>query len=1029
MARSIVLIAAAGLCALFPMISAEAMGETIQRIAIDVLEPDRRTQEIGQFPVSVGLVFPDGELKSIPGGRVVDESGQPVPFEAEVTGWWDREHTRAKWLLLHFNASPGKQYAFEIGQAPAPPAGAPLASIRDGAVVVDTGPLKARIAPGQANLFAELLLNGKPILQPLETSNVLVADDGSAQTPGTLESWDIQLESATPHRASIKAGGVYRFPDAKPMARIDLRYQFFKGEPFVRVYHTFTWMVQDVAMGVRELGLRLKPTGIDSNGRVRIGTSPDSRETYEIDWSPGTSISATQESGTRFSVVRNGTVERDGTHLGGWIELAGDDGRRVSVALRYAWQTYPTELAVTKDGLINLSFWPGGGERMSFTPEAIMGSEIFYHPSWKRYEFSKDAGHFVNNYEKTKGFMYTAEGAALTHELLIGLYDDATMTRSVEQLAEVTNRPLVLRQDPAAAMRVPFMGFDLMPRQLAEKYADIERAVDQLGAIAMGRWIGENNFGLLRFGMVRWSKHSDETYYRWMDNVQYDQQLIPWLLFMRGGDRRWFEDGEITSRYAMDMNVNHFNTRGTPPGYMATCGGALPFPNFTFVNYNMKGQKLHFLAYYYHLTGYPRAKDVLDTVIRGTTEFTRQQKKDGVPLSGGREMYNMNMFWANAYEETLDPEIAEYAADSRTATIDREYHPDINKFDDPVIYLYNGLVLQDRVFADQRLRETMLKHLAGSMLQVNELGGIERQNDVIAAPWAYGQTGDDRYARVAWDVARGMADLVPDAVFTTGEEPPYYPYPYLGNSLLRQHLLPILTGASLGDRLNLPADAPRILDDLYVFLTPEKGHLGPSKGEVFVRSRKDGPLALRILGRAGKSPLHATISTRDGREIRTLAIEPVGRPSLVAYRADVELPSATAGEVYRIAMHGQEPIAVAVLGDAQIVHHLPEGAAYGNEPLSGGQDFTPVHMVTRATADIIAFLGKSKLPFTIRDAKTGELLLRPTDFNAAELRRNVGAGRMILLTVSGTRTAVEWTTQGMSPYFASSLERWFDPTE
>ena len=92
----------------------------------------------------------------------------------------------------------------------------------------------------------------------------------------------------------------------------------------------------------------------------------------------------------------------------------------------------------------------------------------------------------------------------------------------------------------------------------------------------MARWISEDNYGLLRFGMVRWSKHGDYTYYRWMDNTQYDQQFIPWLLFMRGGDRQFFDDGEITSRYCMDLNVNHYNTRGSPTGYMATCGGALP---------------------------------------------------------------------------------------------------------------------------------------------------------------------------------------------------------------------------------------------------------------------------------------------------------------------------------------------------------------------------------------------------------------------------------------------------------------------
>jgi len=31
------------------------------------------------------------------------------------------------------------------------------------------------------------------------------------------------------------------------MARLDLRHQFFRGESFVRIYHTLTWMVPNIS--------------------------------------------------------------------------------------------------------------------------------------------------------------------------------------------------------------------------------------------------------------------------------------------------------------------------------------------------------------------------------------------------------------------------------------------------------------------------------------------------------------------------------------------------------------------------------------------------------------------------------------------------------------------------------------------------------------------------------------------------------------------------------------------------------------
>ena len=60
-------------------------------------------------------VFPDGELTSVPGGRLVDDGGMPVPFEAEATGWWNTQKSRPKWLLLHFKVSTDRRYLFEPG--------------------------------------------------------------------------------------------------------------------------------------------------------------------------------------------------------------------------------------------------------------------------------------------------------------------------------------------------------------------------------------------------------------------------------------------------------------------------------------------------------------------------------------------------------------------------------------------------------------------------------------------------------------------------------------------------------------------------------------------------------------------------------------------------------------------------------------------------------------------------------------------------------------------------------------------------
>ncbi|NQT94128.1 MAG: hypothetical protein HQ559_15305 [Lentisphaerae bacterium] len=653
-----------------------------------------------------------------------------------------------------------------------------------------------------------------------------------------------------------------------------------------------------------------------------------------------------------------------------------------------------------------------------------MTPKIFNHRTWGNFAFSNKQGHFVNNYKDAPGFLYTAEGAAWTHEIVFGFHDARTK-RTPARLNSVTQHPVVLRQDPEQAMKVPFMGFNIMPRQ-PQKYPNIERAVDWLGRLSMARWISEGNYGMFRFGMVRWSRHGEHTYYRWMDNTQYDQQMIPWLLFMRGGGRTWFEDGEVTSRYCMDLNVNHYNTRGSPTGYMATCGGALPFPNFAFTSWNMKGMKLHFLYYYWHLTGYRRAKDVLDEVIAGTKEFTRREAETKYPHNweGGREMYNMNRFWALAYQETLDPEVAAFARVSREVTVNREWKLKEKQFNGPIVYLYGGLVLQQRVFEDAALRSVMLEHLKHEMLPIDEIGGIRSISDSIGCQWAYEQTKDLRFAEAGWDVARGMADLVPSVDLAT-EQVPNYPYTYLGNGINRLHLLPILVGASLGDQLGFEVHRPRRLRNTFFTLKAPAKKGEPCTGVAYLLAREDGSLKARVVMRAGTEAAEVLL-TRPNGEVAVKA-QPAPKDGLV--QARIALPNVKKGDSFRIEIRFPGAARYLVATDARLVYHLPPNQPQGNAPLCGGQNYTPQRFYCRTTDDHADYVNRIPRPYSIHDATTEELLFRPSRFDAHQAPPPVGRNRMVVFTVRGCRAVYEWQLRGTSPFVAPTLDQWFDPGE
>ena len=1013
-------------------------------IPLEVLEPAQRTGLIRDFPVSVGLVFPEGELRAAPGGALRDDRGQPVPFEAEATGWWSPKKDSVKWLLLRFQASTDRQYTFKPDGKPTAFGGEPLASEQGEAIVVRTGPLEAQIHKSKPGLFQTLELNDQPMLTALDQDLVLVADDDENETEGTLADWDVTVEASTPFQASIKATGYYQGADDKPIARLDLRYGFFRDESFVRLEHTLTWMLRKPEVGIRELAVRLRPAMPEAE-TVRVGRSDYTPDAFQATGN----VLALQEEGDRFSITVDGKAGPEGKHLGGWVALSGAEGRSVSLSLRHAWETFPTAFAV-RDGETQVQLWPSEGERLRFTPDGIMPPDFFHSNIWKHFWFSMEEGHHVNEYRYRRGnkgekipspfYLYTAEGVALTHEMTLGFHDART-SRTPAELNSLTQHPMVLRQDPASALRVPFMGFDLMPVD-RDKHPNVERAVDLLGRMAMMRWVKQHSYGFLRFGMVRWAYplYPSTGLYRWMDNVQYDQQLIPWMLFMRGGDRQFYEDGQIVSRYAMDVNTNHYNTRGFPTGYQATCGGGMPFPHLGFLLWNMKGQKIHFLSYAYHLTGSRRAKEVLDEVIAGTKKFVLSLSDDPAERhSTAREIYNMNQFWVTAYEETWDPEIGKLCRESREFTASREYNAELNVFRAPQVYLYNGMVMQQRLSGDPKLREAMLRHLGANMLCIEDLHGVRSVMDTIGCPWAYEQTQNPSYADAAWDVARTLADLIPDADLDPDKP---IAYVYCGNQILRHFLMPILAGASLGDRLGYAPDRPFRTRDAFFYLQPVKGELGKARVAARVRARRDGDLKLRALlrGQPGM-PVAVRATQGDDAPVAELTLEASNAAAAERHtprtrnrnEGELVLPQARKGAIYAVTFEGRRPRAqVRLVGDADIVYHFPPDDQYAAAPLSGGQYYAGVRLFTRSLGDTVTVETNSNIyhiPYTLRDAETGELIHRYALGDPLRQEHKVGQGRLLQFLMAGARAYKGWRFEGVSPWFAASKGEWFDPAE
>ncbi len=999
-------------------------------IPIEILEPADRPAPVRQFPVAVGLVFPDGELAAVPGGAVVDSHGAAVPFDAQATGWWDAGKTRVKWLLLNFRADGGGRYAFARGAAPAAPQGPALVTRDDGAVTVDTGPLRIVLKQGSGRLFDAVWLNGKPMLAG-DASRFFLTLTFDAE-PAQVREWRVEVVESTPDRAILRGQGYFGLSWQERAAKLDARYEFFRNESFVRVYHTLTWMVANPKIGARELGVELSPLAND--GAARLGLAHDSAESLSLPLAAGADVYVHQDDADHFAVTAGGKTVKEGARMAGWMAAEAPDGRGVGVALRDAWQTFPTAFAA-KEGCLRVEFWPSQGPAMGFMPEDLIPPDFYNDAAyWNRFQWVEKKGHFVHENIANPHYLHTAEGAARTHELAV-LFYDKTSARSMAEINSLTQHPFIARQDPASAMRVPFMGFDITP--VRPDYPDMERAIEDLGRIAVSRWAKNHDYGFWRYGMMRWGNTGP--CYRWFDGVQYNSVIIPWMLFARGGGRHWLEEAQATARFAMDAATNHFNTRGYPTGCQAQAGG-LPFPWGP--HFMSKAPKIAFLSYCYHMTGYARAKEVMDEVIAGNKEYAAREAKSRSPEhrgGHGRELYNMLSFWAGAYEETFDPDIEALAREWRQLLVQREYNPKLNVFRQPNVYLEEGIVNQLRLWPDEAVQAAYLRFLKAAGYPDLPDGGVYSSGAAAACGWASRATGDARYAKIAWDIARGLADLVPSCRPLPAHVPVL---PIEGNNILRHYLLPILVGYSQAVRLGMKQTDPFVLRDAFISLPTEAGD--KARGQVFLRPRRDGDLRVALvfdgLWRRPLSDMKVAAFDPEGREAVSALVPHKGLPEVpdrfyphdyfLRHRGEIVLPGARQGQVWRLVVEGSAKNSpkLLVAADADIMQQAPASGVVFFYDLAG-QEFTGSRIFAKATADTVTITNPYLRPFTVRDAQTGEVLcssaLGDKPGQAGVFKTT--PGRLLQFSLAGHMEGRSF--QGVSPLFSRTRDEWFDPEE
>jgi|GEM_PF-5200812 len=536
----------------------------------------------------------------------------------------------------------------------------------------------------------------------------------------------------------------------------------------------------------------------------------------------GTAPLALKQEGPRMYSIDD--VVGDQQHLAGWVSTLGPEVS-MEVAVQHFWQTYPSGFILRKQG-VAIDLYPDWAPNWSFSfyaPDGSAEDPILYKPlpghavpgeddcSAEEMDFyslflqdylgpSAPSSHCSSDMMQRTQVL--AHGASRTHQLELAFYSAAEGdTTRAPKRSSMLNHPVILRQDPASFLRENILGLQMVPKQVAASYLSMENALDEILHLNSLRFTCGHDFGFWHFGKAQ-GHYGSERFDRWVDGIQYGHQMIPWLLFVRGGDRRSYEEAIIQSRHAFDvaMNKHYLDPEWTGRRVATSPFSASPF-NWGYDSLGLHSN-LNFLSFYRHLGGNHRVSRFLREYARDVDEPLNGAPK-ALQLLQNRNRGNFvpNALWALLNEELShdpglhDPELSDRLAAYETRWLQRTFS--INDLDwdndgapddvgwGPNYLPYNGLQSifafpnkgLERGFLAQWARGNFLSEsesLSGIsyfsyvLEHAEENGfvhdiwrGLNRMESIQLGPMLSTITGDEMFAKRSWIHGDRIARVMP----------------------------------------------------------------------------------------------------------------------------------------------------------------------------------------------------------------------------------------------------------------------------
>jgi hypothetical protein len=557
-------------------------------------------------PVTTGVPFAKGALRSVDGLAVEDGRGTRLPCAFRAISSW--EDGSVRWALMdtQVDVKANEGVGLKVvrgGATPAPGSPVQIAQT-DASISVSTGPLRFSVSKKSFNVFQSLTVNGKELIVKGSPGLVLYPGPGRVVANGAPK--EIVVEESNPLRAVVLVRGVY--PKVhKGLLRYTVRITACAGKPFVhlRVYlendgkygyvGRGEWFEFDGQAVELDLGLGdVKAVHLDGE-RVAGGTS----DFRVVQHNPKGNFD-----GFACTAMSEGEAVKQGGRTRGLVTFDGANGS-LTLGVRYFWENYSKAISL-KDRRLRVELWPTDGEW-----PVVRGR-------WR----NRGGGDFR---QFVKRGVYHIPGCVHKgHEILLDFRG------APERAAATLRAPLMALAGPDYYARTEAAPGWFAPASFKTGDAPYDKAVanwDKQARNGVDRNSGSSIWKARegRVGPIRdwygWMNFGDNGWGGGFSSLHYDWPWIMFLNYLRQGDRRFFDLGVTMVRHLIEVDHLWSTRNHKMLQQMARFEFCSPYTHGGLAGGRCKPTPSHVwisgVILYYMLTGDPMAKECALSTDRG----------------------------------------------------------------------------------------------------------------------------------------------------------------------------------------------------------------------------------------------------------------------------------------------------------------------------------------------------------------------------------------------------------------------------